>query len=265
MPNAAKNKLIERGRLKIFFLQTLLSKLNKKKRILHLYANAKTSINITHVSSLSNLCILYFISFFWLFSLACPLTFMTTTDKCFNQSCDGPIRCWKFYAQSRISVVIFCFCFLEIPFWKHFQSNEMKGVECHALIFFYLFFFLSKFKTCDKSDSDLMNKKNRNGTQHSPINVVFFQKPSNAPIYKINQIDTINMFICRKWTFLFVLCLFCCCAHFIRSKYLIKIQYRLQNDRFCVHACRCVIKSRLVDCLEVQTFRAKLLLFINGI
>lgn len=145
MPNAAKNKLIERGRLKIFFLQTLLSKLNKKKRILHLYANAKTSINITHVSSLSNLCILYFISFFWLFSLACPLTFMTTTDKCFNQSCDGPIRCWKFYAQSWISVVIFCFCFLfswnSILKTLSIEWNERSRMPCTNFLLFVLFSF----------------------------------------------------------------------------------------------------------------------------
>lgn len=89
----------------------------------------------------------------------------------------------------------------------------------------------------------------------------------------INQIDTINMFEYVEngqfYLVLFTLFVFVLRAHSIRSKYLIKIQYRLQNDRF---VCTSVPvagewdqKPISVDCLRdfgVQTiFGAKLLLY----
>lgn len=120
----------------------------------------------------------------------------------------------------------------------------------------------------------------RNDTQHSPIEVVVFpisfsKRPSDALIttYKSNRHHQ-HVQICRKWTILFgfvyfvCVCVCVCCAHSIRSKYLIKIQYRLQNDRF---VCTSVPGAsewpkadfgRLSSRLRVQTiFGAKLLLY----
>lgn len=108
----------------------------------------------------------------------------------------------------------------------------------------------------------------------SSTSSLFLWKAIKCTDYKINQIDTISMFEYVEYgQFYLVFCLFCllfvCCAHSIRGKYLIKIQYRLQNDRFvCMCVCAglpvLVIKSRLrVDCLRPSMEFKVLVFFIN--